>query len=81
MESRQFLYVSYGFKTLFNAYNAQTYSPVMDAYLRKYKLNGAADPYEIQDRKCEYYEIDTTQYMSYTNEDLANEHGHVNHSP
>ncbi len=76
-----FFAVSYGFKTLFNAYNAQTYGPVIGAYLRKYQANGAADPYEIQDRKREYYEIDTSQYMSYTNEDLAHEHGHANHGP
>ena len=32
----------------------------MGAYLRKYQAHSAADPYEINDRKREYYEIDTT---------------------
>lgn len=74
-----FFAVSYGFKSLFNAYNAQTYGPIMGAYLRKYQQAGAADPFEIQDRKREFYQIDTSQYMSYTHEDL--DHGHTNYGP
>ena len=31
-----FFGVAYGFKTLFNAYNAKTYGPLVGAYLRKY---------------------------------------------
>jgi len=74
-----FFAVSYGFKTLFNAVNAQTYGPLMGAYLRKYDQFGVNDPFEITDRKREYYEIDTSQYMSYTHEDL--DHGHSNYGP
>ena len=37
----------------------KTYGTVMTAYLRKYQNNGAADPYEIQNCKREYYEIET----------------------
>ena len=74
-----FFAVSYGFKSLFNAYNSATYGPVMGAYLRKYQHFAASDPYEIQDRKREFYQIDTSQYMSYTHDDL--EHGHANHGP
>lgn len=73
-----FLAVAYGFKTLFNAYNAQTYGPLIGAYLRKYNDCGAADPFQISDRKREYYQIDTSQYMSYKHEDL---HGHTNYGP
>ena len=74
-----FFAVSYGFKSIFNAYNSATYGPVMGAYLRKYQQFAASDPYEIQDRKREFYQIDTSQYMSYTHDDL--EHGHANHGP
>jgi hypothetical protein len=74
-----FFAVSYGFKTMFNAVNGQTYGPLMGAYLRKYDQFGAADPYEIVDRKREFYQIDTSQYMSYTHEDL--DHGHTNYGP
>jgi hypothetical protein len=73
------LAIGYGFKTLFNAWNAQTYGPVIGAYLRKYSAAGAADTFEISDRKREYYQIDTRQYMSYTHEDLP--HGHTNYGP
>lgn len=73
-----FFGVAYGFKCLFNAWNAQTYGPIMGAYLRKYNDASAADLYEISDRKREYYEIDTSQYMNDMCEDV---HSHVNHGP
>ena len=56
------------------------YSPLLGAYLRKYSEYGTANPQEIQDRKREFYQIDTTQYMSYSEEDL-DIHGHANHGP
>ena len=73
-----FFAIAYGFKSLFNMYNAQTYGPLIGAYLRKYHLHGAADPFQITDRRREYYQIDTSQYMSYTHDDL---HGHTNYGP
>jgi hypothetical protein len=74
-----FFAVSYGFKSLFNAYNAQTYGPVIGAYLRKYQEKSVTDLFELQDRKRDFYQIDTSQYMSYTHEDL--DHGHSNYGP
>jgi len=56
------------------------YSPLLGAYLRKYSEYGTSNPQEIQDRKREFYQIDTTQYMSYSEEDL-DIHGHANHGP
>ena len=76
-----FFAVSYGFKSLFNSYNSATYGPVMGAYLRKYQQYASSDPFEMQDRKREFYQIDTSQYMSYTHNDLEYGHGHVNQGP
>jgi hypothetical protein len=73
-----FFGVAYGFKCLFNAFNGQTYGPLVGAYLRKYDQDITADRFEMSDRKREYYEIDTSQFMNYTDEDL---HSHVNHGP
>ena len=50
-----FFGIAWGFKSVFNAYNAQTYGPLMGAYLRKYSDHGAADPFQITDRKREFY--------------------------
>lgn len=73
-----FFGLAYGFKCLFNYHNGLTYGPLIGAYLRKYDEVITADRFEMTDRKREYYEIDTSQYMSYTDEDL---HSHVNHGP
>ena len=67
------------YKEAFNAWNARTYGPLMGAYLRKYSGNAAGDTFSITDRKREFYEIDTSQYMGYDEHDLP--HGHVNHGP
>lgn len=70
---------SFLFKTLFTAYNAQTYGPVVSAYLRKYAHLAKADHFEITDRKREYFYVDTSSYMNYEIEDLP--HSHVSHGP
>jgi len=74
-----FFGVSWGFKTIFNINNSYTYGPIIGAYLRKYQDNTANDTFELTDRKREFYQIDTSQYMSYTHDDL--EHGHTNYGP
>lgn len=74
-----FIGSAWGFKQLFAAYNAQTYGPIMGAYARKYNDHVKSDFFELQDRKREFYQIDTSQYMSYTHEDL--DHGHVSYGP
>lgn len=54
------------YKTIFAASNAQTYGPVVSAYLKKYGSMAKADRFEITDRKREFFDIDTSQYMNYT---------------
>lgn len=55
----------------FAYYNSHTYGPLVSAYLRKYAEHAKEDAFDIKDRKREYYEIDTSQYMNYTFEDLG----------
>ncbi len=55
-----FVGVAVGFKQLFSAYNSQTYGPIMGAYARKYSESVKSDYFEIQDRKREFYQIDTS---------------------
>jgi hypothetical protein len=68
------------FKSAFQFYNGMTYGPVVSAFLRKNIENSHKDRFEIKDRKREYFEIDTTQYMSYDFQDLGHEH-HAHHGP
>ncbi len=71
------------FKFPLNYYAVQTYSPLIGAYLRKYSEVSANDAFEINDRKREYYQIDTSDYMNYTEASLREDgmHMHVNHGP
>ena len=71
------------FKAPLNYYAANTYSPLIGAYLRKYQEVSANDAFEISDRKREFYQIDTSSYMTYTEESLRadGQHMHVNHGP
>ena len=73
------LAVAYGFKSVFNWWNARTYGPLVGAYVKKYGSNARSDIFEIRDEKREWFELDTRQYMSYTFDDL--EHPHVHHGP
>ena len=61
-------------------YYSRTYGPLIGSYLRKYQDVGASDAWEIRDRKREYYQIDDSQYMAYT-EDEVDVHRHANHGP
>eukprot|EP00347_Sterkiella_histriomuscorum_P005532 403356254 len=67
-------------KTAIQFYNGLHYGPLFSAYFRKYQGSAKQDLFEISDRKREYYNIDTTQYMNYTNEDLGHDY-HANHGP
>ena len=62
-------------------YYGRTYGPLIGSYFRKYRDVGAADAWELRDRKREYYQIDDSQYMAYTEADLENVHRHANHGP
>lgn len=67
-------------KTAIQFYNGMYYGPIFSAYFRKYNNAAKVDIFEITDRKREYFYIDTTQYMNYTNEDLGHEY-HANQGP
>jgi len=68
-------------KMMMCQYYSRSYGPLIGSYFRKYANVGAADAWEIRDRKREYYQIDDTQYMDYTEEDLKDVHRHANHGP
>lgn len=68
------------YKNVFQYYNGQTYGPLLSAYFRKYQTFSSEDRFKITDRKREYFEIDTSDYMSYGYKDLGHD-VHVNHGP
>lgn len=72
--------VAWSAKTAIQFYNGQTYGHLFGAYFRKYSQFAKNDTFEIEDRKREYFEIDTSQYMNYTYEDLGHDY-HTNHGP
>lgn len=68
------------YKTAFTFFNGQQYGPLISAYFRKYSQYVKSDPFDISDRKREYYEIDTTQYMNYDFKTMGHEY-HAHHGP
>jgi len=74
-----FLATGFLFKQVFNYYSSQTYAPLITAYMRRYESAIKGDMFEMTDRKREYYLIDDSQYMNYTEEDLKDMHMHANH--
>lgn len=68
------------YKNVFQFFNSQTYGPLISAYFRKYQSLSKSDRFQITDRKREYYEIDTSEYMNYGYSDLGHDY-HVNHGP
>jgi len=72
--------LAYVSKTIMMAESSRNYSSVVGAYFRKYNHCVKRDITEISDEKREYFYIDTSQYMNYTNSELSGEY-HVNHGP
>jgi hypothetical protein len=68
------------YKSLIQAHTSQYYGPVVSAFFRKYHSHAKTDLFEITDRKREYFEIDTSQYMNYNFGDLGHDH-HAHHGP
>lgn len=68
------------YKTAFQYYNGQTNGPIISAYFRKYSEFVKKDPFEITDRKREYYHIDTSDYVNYNFDTLGEEY-HAHHGP
>lgn len=71
---------AYLYKTAFQFYNSSSYGPILCAYFRKYADFAKTDKFDITDRKREFYEIDTSQYMSYDFKDMGHEY-HAHHGP
>ena len=67
-------------KGLFMSWSSGLYTPTLGAYFRKYKSSVQRDLWEIKDTKKEYFYIDTSQYMNYTNESIG-DGVHTHHGP
>ena len=61
-------------------YTSQVHAPIIGAYLRKYRSNVHSELLDIKDAKKAYFSIDDSQYMSYTNATLSDQH-HAHHGP
>ena len=67
-------------KGLFMSYSSGLYAPTFGAYFRKYQSSVQRDLWDIRDQKKEYFYIDTSQYMNYTNESIG-DGVHTHHGP
>ena len=72
--------LGYAYKSAIMMYSSQHYNPVVGAFLRKYSTSVKKDLFEIKDEKKEYFYIDTSEYMNYSNATLSDEY-HTNHGP
>lgn len=72
--------IGYVYKTCINFYWSYYTNPVMGAFLRKYNNHAKHDAFEIKDPKREYFYIDTSEYMNYSNKTLG-DHYHCSHGP
>ena len=75
-----FLLTAATVKVGISAYSSFTYGPLIGAYLRKYSGAARSDAWELRDRKREFYQIDDSQYMDYS-EEQVDVHRHSNHGP
>ena len=75
-----FLGIAWAGKQAVMGWSSQMYNPLFGAYFRKYSDKTKTDMFEIQDEKKQYFYIDTSEYMSYSNETLSDEY-HCNHGP
>jgi hypothetical protein len=71
---------AFAFNQVFQYANGQTYGPLLSAYFRKYSKVAQNNRFAITDRKREYFDIDTSEYMAYGYKDLGHDY-HVNHGP
>ena len=75
-----FLGIASVFKGLMMSWSSGLYAPTIGAYFRKYQSSVSRDLFEIRDNKKEYFYIDTSQYMNYTNESIG-DGVHTHHGP
>lgn len=57
------------------------YMPLLCSFFKKYEKHAKNDIFDIKDEKRQWFELDTSQYMNYTFEDLDHHHHNVNHGP
>ena len=57
------------------------YMPLLCSFFKKYDNVAKTDLFDIKDEKREWFELDTSQYMSYNFEDLDPHHHNINHGP
>lgn len=57
------------------------YMPLLNAYFKRFDHFAKSDIFDIRDEKREWFEIDTSQYMAYSFEDLDHHHHSMNHGP
>mmetsp|Transcript_35995 Transcript_35995/g.26739 ORF Transcript_35995/g.26739 Transcript_35995/m.26739 type:complete len:170 (+) Transcript_35995:191-700(+) len=69
-----------GTNCLLNVYNSYYAGPVISAFIKRHGEHAKNDMFEIKDRKREFFEIDTSQYMNYDFQDLGHEY-HAHHGP
>jgi hypothetical protein len=72
--------LGYLYKSALISMSGDNYAPVFGAYLRKYSDNIKRDMFEIKDAKKQYFYIDTSEYMNYSNKDLGDKYS-VHHGP
>jgi hypothetical protein len=68
------------YKSCINYYFSYYTNPVMGAFLRKYTAAAKHDAFDIKDPKREYFYIDTSEYMNYSNKSLGDQY-HCSHGP
>jgi len=67
-------------KGLLMSYSSGLYAPTLGAYFRKYQTAVQRDMFEIKDDKKQYFYIDTSEYMNYSNATIGDEN-HCHHGP
>ena len=75
-----FLGIGYLSKQFLMTLSGTMYSPLVGAYFRKYSNHIKTDLYDIKDAKKEYFYIDTSEYMNYSNASMSDEY-HCHHGP
>ena len=57
------------------------FMPLLNAKYKKYSSFAKSDMFDIVDEKRQWFELDTSQYMDYTFDDLDHHHHKMNHGP
>mmetsp|Transcript_8325 Transcript_8325/g.7373 ORF Transcript_8325/g.7373 Transcript_8325/m.7373 type:complete len:260 (+) Transcript_8325:18-797(+) len=57
------------------------YMPLLCSFYKRFDHVAQEDIFDIKDEKREWFELDTSQYMDYTFDDLDHHHHNINHGP